>query len=575
MPDTAINRENARYVLRLSRSHLNKIKTNPFYHQPHCKVNIIGDEVCIGYSITEFINCYPDILAQETTYNYFDNPYFARSDPAVNLDFTINGKLGDKKNALRENAREYFSIYDTPQIDKILPDSLETPSSIITQLIDENQGVCIGEVHEHKSPKKLLIDNMEQLKAHGVDFLFLEHVYDDTHRELLEEYFESESNQMPARLSNYLSALDKGNKLEYKETPYTFKGLVIAAKMAGIKIIPVDTSVSHEKDKFKLDYEGGTKARCNMMNYIAAKQFEKHMENFSDSKYIFFVGSSHINSVNSGVLGIGEITGCPTIVVEDVTEDNYTRDASEHLAKPDLLLQINPRISEIALTIEELTRQENERLKHFKKQSPPVKICEEDDDLSSDESLFQFSRDNLSSDEELLQFSRDYSINDVCLHGAAANVETITISELREEDSTREQFQDMINNPIWDKKGLFGMKTPKGIKQLQNLLNENNPSYQDVQDLVKTRKNKRKTRNKMTSQIYNTIKSETSFKGCMKKIKTNKRFAKVFNSEGSIHPEHAAQSPTLIFKRRHHSCIVNIKESTVENTQRNVSQKRR
>lgn len=47
---------------------------------------------------------------------------------------------------------------------------------------------CIGEAHQEHAGKKIIIENLDELKKHGVTIIFLEHVMSDTQKELLDIY---------------------------------------------------------------------------------------------------------------------------------------------------------------------------------------------------------------------------------------------------------------------------------------------------------------------------------------------------------------------------------------------------
>jgi hypothetical protein len=120
----------------------------------------------------------------------------------------------------------------------------------------------------------------------------------------------------------------------------------MAAKQHGIRVVPIDYSYGYEKDSNKTSYEGGTEQRCLMINYVAAKQFN---ENPPKGKYVFFVGYTHINTRGKAP-GIAQITGAPSVVVEDCAQFNVSLNA-KHPAKPDVLIQLNGKKTKINATI--------------------------------------------------------------------------------------------------------------------------------------------------------------------------------------------------------------------------------
>ncbi len=80
-----------------------------------------------------------------------------------------------------------------------------------------------------------------------------------------------------------------------------------------------------------------------MMNYIGAKQIQKFKNDFPNEKFIVLAGSSHINRQYTDIPGLAELTGSPTVVIEDLQKDNQTDvDIKTHKAKPDVLIRMDP-----------------------------------------------------------------------------------------------------------------------------------------------------------------------------------------------------------------------------------------
>jgi hypothetical protein len=142
----------------------------------------------------------------------------------------------------------------------------------------------------------------------------------------LDQYLNSPSGtEMPAVLSQYLKAMDYGhmwlNHSQLKEK-YNFTELVKSAKEVNIRVVAFDTEASYTLfSSDSPEYEAVNK-RYKPMNYLAVQKIQQEK---CDGKWIAFVGSAH-TATCSGVPGISDILGVPSVVVQDLRED-ITRDS--------------------------------------------------------------------------------------------------------------------------------------------------------------------------------------------------------------------------------------------------------
>lgn len=246
--------------------------------------------------------------------------------------------------ALFKEAENYFShLVEQTNKKKIPKKMAETPTEQLFSLLSENEGIAIGELHEDQASKKLLIDNMPRLKQQGVETIFLEHI-SDTFQDALDAFYASPTLEMPRALRLVLEREDRNRGLTSK--PYNFVNLVLQAKRCGIRVVAIETYASYFQPSFHDD--NFTHIRCSMMNYVAANAFEKNRKSKDNpGKYLFFVGSAHINKAYSGVAGISEITGCPTLVVEDKVEHNakakVVETGEQHITKADIVITLDPK----------------------------------------------------------------------------------------------------------------------------------------------------------------------------------------------------------------------------------------
>ncbi len=206
-----------------------------------------------------------------------------------------------------------------------LPSGTDSYRGILTSAFSDFQGVCFGELHNN--PKDFLIDLMGHMKTCGVKLLFMEHLMYDTMQLFLDQYFSDKPNaKMPVPLAAYLQNLDRGFNL--KKSPYNFTALVKAAKMHGIRIVGIDTSLSYEAgyDSFG---SGGIN-RYLAMNHVAKKIIE--WEAGWTTKYIALMGIFHgattqisgrgeTISADESVPGVAELLEIPFIALENSQEN--------------------------------------------------------------------------------------------------------------------------------------------------------------------------------------------------------------------------------------------------------------
>ena len=321
-----------------------KIKGSPAFRDPYSKVIIESDRIYFGHSLDEITASFPFVsdLAHKGTLTEKQLLTYLSKLP-IHIHQT---ELKTAQEVLVAQAKEFFDALIAKNKKEISYELPAQPENILSTILEHNEGVIIGESdHGESSPKKLLIDNMPQLKKSGVTTLFLEHILSDTQQEMLDAYLKSDSLDMPVMLKNYLEYLDTGHRRRLTtDSPVGFLDLVIAAKRHGIRIIAIDTVTSYSTGgELIMD----TKKRALMMNYIAARKIAEYQTTKGNEKYIVLCGSMHINSANSGISGLTEITGLPTIVVEDVKLKNEEtiKKNPKHIAKPDVLICMQPQHS--------------------------------------------------------------------------------------------------------------------------------------------------------------------------------------------------------------------------------------
>lgn len=226
---------------------------------------------------------------------------------------------------LLEDADHRFESFEpSPFSHHLTPD--QSPQKMLDHILNElgAEGLVIGEVHRHLSPKKFIMDHMDQLKKAGVRTLFLEHLQHDCMQDLLDIYFKSPDKEMPTLLKNSLKSLDARYRLYHKDAPhieklfmekYGFSGLVRAAKEAGIRIVGIDTTTS-----YAAGYEsfGGSQGvdRTKALNFVAEDIIKKEK---GDGKFVVLIGNTH-GWENNGVPGVAQLLKCPFFCIADAEE---------------------------------------------------------------------------------------------------------------------------------------------------------------------------------------------------------------------------------------------------------------
>jgi hypothetical protein len=309
------------------------IASHEHYQNQYVRVIIEPDAIYFGHDIREIAAAFPELR----------DMYFGLSNTESLTKKSINERLP----ACLDARIDFFSgeaialneVLAEPSVmpDPLLvPPSMDNPVDQLCILLQQHKAVALGEVHYHKSSKKMLIDNMAALKKAGLETIYLEHVFYDTQQPLLDAYFSSHDNEIPTFLAQYLNTLDSGFFIR-KNNHYNYTGLVRAAKEHGIKIIAIDTTSSYDVDGDRLVYgnkEASTQ-RMKMMNQAALDRYNHH-----GGKAIFFVGNTHINREYMSVPGLQELLKIPTLIVEDLN-DEPRKLASEHPLKPNFLVQMD------------------------------------------------------------------------------------------------------------------------------------------------------------------------------------------------------------------------------------------
>lgn len=298
----------------------------------------------IGYGPKEILALFPDFFYHGEV---FDESIlggvsvFGKSP----LQYFLDGYIEEEyKDFLSAEQQRVFSSASTEFTKPLAPKRKinieETKgfkeAELIKKCFETHTGLIVGEVHEHKSPKQFLVDNMPLFVSQGVTTIYMEHLLQERHQSLLDAYLHSAPDTaMPRELELYLNYLDKERNLSGSAT---FTAVVQAAKKQQIRIVAIDSeavySIGVTNSLGDLGNTQATKERYSAMNMAMLERYKE----FNDGgKYIAFIGSGHVSTILD-VPGVSELLGAPNIVVHDLEEG-----IEEHIEQ-DILFGKEPQV---------------------------------------------------------------------------------------------------------------------------------------------------------------------------------------------------------------------------------------
>jgi len=227
-----------------------------------------------------------------------------------------------RENSLLKFGAKWLATQRTKQISIRQELQNESANEVLLNLVDNHEGVCIGEEHSDIFPKQLIIDNLTQLKAKGVNKIYMEHLFFDSMQPLLDAYFNQKSDEMPSYLKRYLLRC-----LHSK----SFFDLVQAAKKAGIRIVAIDTTVSYNCGVESKVGVISDQNRYIAMNTVATIIINREQKK-DPGKYIALMGSGHVAMINNGettgVPGVAELLQVPSFVIFEMQKEEITFNTS-------------------------------------------------------------------------------------------------------------------------------------------------------------------------------------------------------------------------------------------------------
>jgi len=209
---------------------------------------------------------------------------------------------------LREDANSFFGRL--PRIANERMQSLDAgldDAQVFEKLFSQKNGIVIGENHYEVEAKRLLIDNMHELKRQGVGTLYVEGLWADGHE--LDPYFLSPDAPMSQALKDELdqASIRAGTD---PDGPYTFRKVIESARANGIQVKALECAASTyvpviNSGGIEQSVLSGERART--FNYFAGARIMKHQAATGNGRWVAFVGTTHANT-NMRVPGLAELT---------------------------------------------------------------------------------------------------------------------------------------------------------------------------------------------------------------------------------------------------------------------------
>jgi hypothetical protein len=233
----------------------------------------------------------------------------ANPPPLPSLEVNLPHDFQSTAELLRESEDFYNNYalapaltFDTIDISKL------TIQGLIRSLLNQYNGLCIGESHNDSSPKFFLYSNMALFRELGVDVIYIEG-YKGLQGEL-DLYTLETTLEMPERLKKRVSRMDSTGLGGYTEYD-----VLEACKEEGIRIVNIDSDAAYDAPVLNEKNIAGIK-RASAMNYQAKLIMDKDRMHHKPRKCLIYAGVAHTSSI-AGIPGLGQIYQIPTLAIED------------------------------------------------------------------------------------------------------------------------------------------------------------------------------------------------------------------------------------------------------------------
>ncbi|MFJ4157300.1 dermonecrotic toxin domain-containing protein [Pseudomonas sp. NPDC089752] len=219
------------------------------------------------------------------------------------------------RDQLASDAHEFMATVTVPERPTIpaIPQGTP-PKQILQSIYDNSRGMVIGESHSGLASKRLLIDNMKQLRKLKVKVLYLEHYTTDFQQPHLDTF--NRTGRLPPELDEYISIQDDGHHTDASGR-YTFRQVILEAQKNGVRIQGIDCLASYRQAWQRVVPDI---TRQEMMNFYAHRVIQADQALRGPTNWVALVGNSHANNIGS-VKGLAELEGVLGLRVEDAPLD--------------------------------------------------------------------------------------------------------------------------------------------------------------------------------------------------------------------------------------------------------------
>jgi hypothetical protein len=200
----------------------------------------------------------------------------------------------------------------TTEVMDELDDALSGKSGqeLVEALLEDREGIVLGEDHSDMAAQEFLYDNLDHLKDQGVDTIYVEHIVREA-QPLVDSWFSTDEPSCPAPLKKALLAIG------VRDTAYpkNLIGVLEKAKARGLRVVGIDTSLA--KKDMDPTVEDDLSERVSRMNALAMDTVVG--DSGRKGKFVTLAGMAH-NKKHSGdplVPGIGDLLGVLPVKPKD------------------------------------------------------------------------------------------------------------------------------------------------------------------------------------------------------------------------------------------------------------------
>ncbi|MCU1726922.1 membrane-targeted effector domain-containing toxin [Pseudomonas sp. 7P_10.2_Bac1] len=212
---------------------------------------------------------------------------------------------------LRRHSATFIRTFHPPTNPLALPLHTLEPEPLFGHLLNQRNGLVIGENHLNPLARQLLIENMPALKRQSLNSIYMEFLNTDLHQGLLDTFNASPTTPMPTLLKERLLWLDSRFN---RASNHGYLQLTQEAHAQGVKVMALDTTACSMLIPGDLSpaAAAGTLPeqlnRVSMFNFFAYKKITHDQLTLGPHRWIALVGLAHTCKLQS-IPGLAELTG--------------------------------------------------------------------------------------------------------------------------------------------------------------------------------------------------------------------------------------------------------------------------